>query len=82
VRPVKPRVQKVEAVPEPVTTDGEDAEISRDAEQEQAENVAARDASTSQTPDEGKWAMVCRPKVGERVVGGGFLGVFKKKHQG
>ncbi|KAK4552203.1 hypothetical protein LTR86_010557 [Recurvomyces mirabilis] len=25
--------------------------------------------------------MVCRPKVGERVVGGGFLGVFRKKRQ-
>jgi hypothetical protein len=80
VRPVKPRTQKVEAAPEPIVTGGDDAEVSsdvesRDAEQEQADNVA-------QTPDEGKWAMVCRPKVGERVVGGGFLGVFKKKHQG
>lgn len=82
VRPVKPRTQKVEAAPEAVAISGEDAEVrsdaeSRDAEQEQAENVA----NPSQTPDEGKWAMVCRPKVGERVVGGGFLGVFKKKHQ-
>ena len=57
-------------------------DASRDAEQEQVEDVAAQDANPSQTPDEGKWAMVCRPKVGERVVGGGFLGVFKKKHQG
>jgi tRNA (adenine57-N1/adenine58-N1)-methyltransferase len=81
VRPVKPRVQKVQVAPE------EDAELSsdnasRDAEQEQAEHVPVQDGSPSQTPDEGKWAMVCRPKVGERVVGGGFLGVFKKKHQG
>ncbi|KAK3627638.1 hypothetical protein LTR56_019090 [Elasticomyces elasticus] len=28
--------------------------------------------------DEG-WKMICRPKVGELVVGGGFLGVFRKK---
>ncbi|KAM0712678.1 hypothetical protein Q7P35_000125 [Cladosporium inversicolor] len=87
VRPVKPRAPKVEAAPEPVTVDGEDAEISsdveiRDAEQEQAESVAAPDASSGQTASDGKWAMVCRPKVGDRVVGGGFLGVFKKKHQG
>ena len=87
VRPVKPRVQKVQIEPEPVSPDGESAEISsddasRDAEQEQAESAVAPDANSSQTPDEGKWAMVCRPKVGERVVGGGFLGVFKKKHQG
>lgn len=81
VRPVKPRVQKVQvALEEDTELSSDDA--SRDAEQEQVEDVAAQDASPSQTPDEGKWAMVCRPKVGERVVGGGFLGVFKKKHQG
>ncbi|KXT08233.1 hypothetical protein AC579_1292 [Pseudocercospora musae] len=26
-----------------------------------------------------KWAMVCRPKVGERITGGGFLGIWKKQ---
>lgn len=25
-----------------------------------------------------KWAMVCRPKVGDRVVGGGFLGLWRR----
>ncbi|KAF7195549.1 tRNA (adenine(58)-N(1))-methyltransferase TrmI [Pseudocercospora fuligena] len=25
------------------------------------------------------WAMVCRPKVGERIIGGGFLGIWKKQ---
>jgi tRNA (adenine57-N1/adenine58-N1)-methyltransferase len=87
VRPVKPRAQKVQVVSESATTDGEDAQISsddasRDAEQEQADSVPAQDASVGQAPNEGKWAMVCRPKVGDRVVGGGFLGVFRKKHQG
>ena len=24
------------------------------------------------------WEMICRPKVGERVVGGGFLGIWRK----
>ncbi|KAF2418956.1 hypothetical protein EJ08DRAFT_702921 [Tothia fuscella] len=24
------------------------------------------------------WALVCRPKVGERIIGGGFLGVWSK----
>ena len=28
--------------------------------------------------DDSEWSLVCRPKVGDRVVGGGFLGVFKK----
>ena len=27
------------------------------------------------------WEMICRPKVGERLVGGGFLGVWKKMKQ-
>lgn len=25
------------------------------------------------------WSLVCRPKVGERIVGGGFLGIWKKQ---
>ena len=28
--------------------------------------------------DDAGWELVCRPKVGDRVVGGGFLGVWKK----
>lgn len=28
--------------------------------------------------EEGRYRMVCRPKVGGRIVGGGFLGVWKK----
>ncbi|KAH8723500.1 adenine-N(1)--methyltransferase [Phaeosphaeriaceae sp. PMI808] len=27
---------------------------------------------------EGKWAMVCRPKAGQQVVGGGFLGLWRR----
>jgi tRNA (adenine57-N1/adenine58-N1)-methyltransferase len=82
VRPVKPRAPKPQATLEPVASEAEDAEVSsddasRDAEQEEAMSPP----SPSQAPDEGKWAMVCRPKVGERVVGGGFLGVFRKKRQ-
>jgi hypothetical protein len=28
--------------------------------------------------NEEKWAMVCRPKAGQEVVGGGFLGLWRK----
>lgn len=35
-------------------------------------------AQKTQSNDDG-WKMVCRPKVGELVVGGGFLGVFRKQ---
>lgn len=37
--------------------------------------------STASAPakmDAQAWSMICRPKVGDRIVGGGFLGVFKK----
>lgn len=76
VRPVKPRAQKVQVAPESVAAESEDVEANSDVGQEPAENVPAPDAN------EFKWAMVCRPKVGDRVVGGGFLGVFRKKRQG
>lgn len=26
----------------------------------------------------GRWHMVCRPKVGERIIGGGFVGVWER----
>lgn len=32
----------------------------------------------SATPEPRKWSLVCRPKVGERITGGGFLGVWRK----
>lgn len=35
---------------------------------------ALRDAK----PEDSNWTFVCRPKVGERITGGGFLGVFRK----
>ncbi|TKA81190.1 hypothetical protein B0A55_02618 [Friedmanniomyces simplex] len=41
--------------------------------------------SKAAEPDDGGggggWKMVCRPKVGELVVGGGFLGVFRKQRR-
>ncbi|KAF2476217.1 S-adenosyl-L-methionine-dependent methyltransferase [Lindgomyces ingoldianus] len=41
---------------------------------------AARDDELAEnlTKHQDKWAMVCRPKVGERVVGGGFLGLWRR----
>jgi len=30
--------------------------------------------------EDGGWELVCRPKVGQRVVGGGFVGVWKKMY--
>ena len=33
---------------------------------------------TGKTEEEDGWEMVCRPKVGSRVTGGGFIAVFKR----
>lgn len=33
----------------------------------------------SETVSNQPWSMVCRPKVGERITGGGFLGIFKRR---
>jgi hypothetical protein len=69
VRVVKPRAsmkKEPEAVTAALASQMESTE--RDAEQ------VISDA------EQQKWSLVCRPKVGERVVGGGFLGVFKKMH--
>lgn len=67
VRAVKPRAAKKEEVPAAaVTSAGEGEQSARDVEQVKSD-------AENQT-----WSLVCRPKVGERVVGGGFLGVFRK----
>lgn len=48
------------------------AEITRD--QEQAQALASHDED---------WAMICRPKVGGMISGGGFLGVWRRmRHRG
>lgn len=41
------------------------------------EQMVGDEAKASPKDDTG-WEMVCRPKVGERVVGGGFVGVWKR----
>ncbi|KAF1838717.1 hypothetical protein BDW02DRAFT_636148 [Decorospora gaudefroyi] len=70
VRNVKPRasLKKPESQPPSESTSNPEAEHkARDGEL--AEDLAQR---------EEKWAMVCRPKVGQQVVGGGFLALFKR----
>lgn len=43
------------------------------------EGDAEKIESTESPIAETRWEMVCRPKVGVRVVGGGFVGVWRKK---
>jgi len=75
LRAVKPRalskVQPTEEVTDSAQSSGSEASeesITRDPAQ------TLKEAK----PEDSDWTYVCRPKVGERVTGGGFLGVFRK----
>lgn len=74
VRAIRPRAPSREeglsadTVP---ATGGE--QVARDAEQVKSDAEQVKSDAESQA-----WTLICRPKVGERVVGGGFLGVFRK----
>ena len=47
-----------------------------------AGKTVATEGAFKEHEDEEDWKMICRPKVGARVVGGGFLGVWRKmKHR-
>lgn len=74
VRAVQPRatIKKMEArtasdSPSDEATNQLTDQVARD--DELAQNLAQA---------EKKWAMVCRPKVGQLVVGGGFLGLWRR----
>lgn len=41
----------------------------------------AAKAAQSSVDDDSGWEVICRPKVGEMVIGGGFLGVWKKMRE-
>ncbi|CAN9243005.1 unnamed protein product [Alternaria alternata] len=74
VRAVKPRAPKQDAhtkqPSEPSTDESTDSESGQ----------AARDTELAEelSKEDDKWVMVCRPKVGHQVVGGGFLGLWRR----
>ncbi|KAM0129031.1 hypothetical protein ACHAP3_007983 [Botrytis cinerea] len=58
----------------------EDEVTSEDVETSESESVPV-EASTgdaSDLTDMSGWEMICRPRVGDRITGGGFVGVWKK----
>lgn len=78
LRAVKPRaapkVQSGEESSDSVQSSGSE-------EPEKQDQNITRDPAQTLTeakPEEPNWTFVCRPKVGERIIGGGFLGVFRK----
>ncbi|OBT87941.1 hypothetical protein VE02_04544 [Pseudogymnoascus sp. 03VT05] len=71
VRAEAAEAQKVEGAEEGVESvpEGSDAEAVAEPTPKEAEPLK---------PEGDGWNMVCRPKVGDRVVGGGFVGVFRR----
>ena len=82
VRFVKPRAGRKAAVEAEGEVEGGDevSENNEDSAEEHDVDEGREEAptATATTEKEG-WSMVCRPRVGERIVGGGFLGVWRKK---
>ncbi|KAK3075895.1 hypothetical protein LTR53_000324 [Teratosphaeriaceae sp. CCFEE 6253] len=86
VRAVKPRAAAAAAAAAKAAVEVEvEVEVgeSREGSEAEGRTDSAVDVGEGQqvkqnSPEEG-WKMVCRPKVGDMVVGGGFLGVFKKQ---
>ncbi|CAO2657299.1 Nn.00g034250.m01.CDS01 [Neocucurbitaria sp. VM-36] len=77
VRAVRPRATLNKAKSkEPSESSSEDA-IDPAKDQEARDSELEEDLPTQ----EETWAMVCRPKAGQQVVGGGFLGLWRRMEQ-
>ncbi len=74
VRAVRPRATLKKSDAE------ESPEVSAANPIDQAKGQEARDDELADTlaKEDEKWAMVCRPKVGQMVVGGGFLALWRR----
>ncbi|KAK4983323.1 hypothetical protein LTR50_007302 [Elasticomyces elasticus] len=80
VRAVKPRASLKKRAGVENGLEAEVGELGSDDDDESA--AKARDLEEAKAPIESetndRWSLVCRPKVGERIVGGGFLGLWRK----
>jgi tRNA (adenine57-N1/adenine58-N1)-methyltransferase len=70
VRAVRPRASTKVPSPGGETIEPTEGQAARD-------NELAKDLAQT----EEKWAMICRPKAGQQVVGGGFLGLWRRMEQ-
>jgi tRNA (adenine57-N1/adenine58-N1)-methyltransferase len=74
VRAVKPRAPKRNAQPEqpsePLSDESEDSEVGQEGRDNELKEALNK--------QEEKHVMVCRPKAGQQVVGGGFLGLWRR----
>ena len=67
-----------EGVESGIEGSGESVESGTEGSVEEAVAETAVKGAESPKPEGDGWNMVCRPKVGDRVVGGGFVGVFRR----
>ncbi|KAI4929277.1 uncharacterized protein J4E92_004941 [Alternaria infectoria] len=74
VRAVRPRAPMKKAQPEQPSEPSSDESADSASGQEGRDNELKEDLSKQ----EEKWVMVCRPKAGQMVVGGGFLGLWRR----
>lgn len=81
VRFVRPRAtqkaRREAATTEAATTEASTTEATT-TEAAIGEASTSETTTTEATTTDDKWSMVCRPKVGDRIFGGGFLGVWRK----
>jgi tRNA (adenine57-N1/adenine58-N1)-methyltransferase len=74
VRAVRPRASLKKAESRTPSESSDEQPIDVTEGQAARDDELAKDLAQS----EEKWAMVCRPKAGQQVVGGGFLGLWRR----
>ncbi|KAL6705901.1 hypothetical protein ACN47E_006361 [Coniothyrium glycines] len=75
VRQVKPRATLRKAAAQEASGDTiEHQSDVVDNDQRVREEALSKDS----TIEDDKWAMICRPKAGQQVIGGGFLGLWRR----
>jgi tRNA (adenine57-N1/adenine58-N1)-methyltransferase len=74
VRAVRPRATLRKAVVQDSPDSSSGEAIDPIEGQEARDDELAKDLAQT----EEKWAMICRPKAGQQVVGGGFLGLWRR----
>ncbi|KAH7405807.1 S-adenosyl-L-methionine-dependent methyltransferase [Phaeosphaeria sp. MPI-PUGE-AT-0046c] len=74
VRAVKPRASVNKAKVQESVEGSDGGAVDPVEEQKARDDELAKDLSQA----EEKWATVCRPKAGQQVVGGGFLGLWRR----
>ncbi|WPG98178.1 Hypothetical protein R9X50_00096400 [Acrodontium crateriforme] len=85
VRAVKPR-SSLKKIGTNTTPSGLDTDADGSESSDEAASLSSGDAFIPSSarehdgsPIDETWKMICRPKVGDMVVGGGFLAVFRKQ---